>query len=444
MRIYNNPVSRLCFFITLAIVWASCSDRGGMGIFKKQSPHEAYGQKLKDAGLDGTALGRKWLLKSTEILDAPLNITIPYKETGYFAADKPGGTALRFSAARGKKILITLTKKPAANFTIYIDLYEVNDNNQLNRVASADTTGVLPGYEVKHDGKYLIRLQPELLQSGEYTLTILAGPSLNFPVSATGKPRIGSFWGDNRDDNGRRHEGIDIFAPKGTAAIAAANGTVNNVTENTLGGKVVFFRPDNADYTLYYAHLDAQLVQPGQTLTTGDTIGLVGNTGNARNTPSHLHFGIYTFGGAINPLAFVAREVTPAAPVTAGLTKLNATLRTENIVNKLYDAPTEKGTTMLNLPKNAVLTVDAATGSWYKVKLPDGLTGYISSKIVTEANTLRSITMKNTQPLFDAPDSLNAPRKKLLAAGNKVAVLGAYKNYYLVKDDGETGWVTVE
>ncbi|RYE21708.1 MAG: M23 family peptidase, partial [Sphingobacteriales bacterium] len=176
----------------------------------------------------------------------------------------------------------------------------------------------------------------------------------------------------------------------------------------------------------------------------GDTIGLVGNTGNARNTPSHLHFGIYTSGGAIDPLAFVDREITPALPVTASLTQLNATIRTDNIVNKLYDAPTEKGTTMLNLPKNAVLTVDAAAGSWYKVKLPDGLTGYISSKTITDANTLRNITLKNAQSLFDAPDSLNAPSKKTLIAGNKVAVLGTYKNYYLVKDDEETGWITVE
>ncbi|RYD93405.1 MAG: hypothetical protein EOP54_19235 [Sphingobacteriales bacterium] len=443
MRIYNNFTFRLFMLMFMAATWSACSDQGGMGIFKKQSPHEAYGQKLKDAGLDRTAMGSKWLLRSGEILNAPLNISIPYKETGYFAADKPGGTALRFDAVRGKKLSITLSKKPALNFNIYIDLFQLKDNVP-KYVASADTSGAVLEYEIKQEGKYIVRLQPELLQSGEYTLTITAGPSLGFPVSAVGKPRIGSFWGDNRDDNGRRHEGIDIFAPKGTPAIATSNGTVNNVTENTLGGKVVFFRPDNADYTLYYAHLDAQLVQSGQNLTIGDTIGLVGNTGNARNTPSHLHFGIYTMGGAINPLAFVDREISLAPAVTATLTRLNATVRTDNILNKLYDAPSEKGTTMLNLPKNAALTIDAATGAWYKVKLPDGLTGYISSKSVTEANTLRSITLKNEQPLFDAPDSLNAPRKRVLAAGNKVAVLGAYKNYYLVKDGGETGWVLVE
>ncbi|WP_158534845.1 M23 family metallopeptidase [Mucilaginibacter hurinus] len=427
--------------ITTAAIWVSCSDQGGMGIFKKQSPHEAYGQKLKDAGLDRTAIGRKWLLRSTEILIAPLNITIPYKETGYFAADKPGGTALRFEAIRGKKLNISLEKKPVQNYNVYVDLFQLKENNTLKLVASADTSGQALEYEIKQAGKYVIRLQPELLQSGEYTLTVTAGPSLGFPVSETAKPRIGSFWGDNRDDNGRKHEGIDIFAPKGTPAVAAANGTVNNVTENTLGGKVVFFRPENADYTLYYAHLDEQLVQPGQTLLKGDTVGLVGNTGNARNTPSHLHFGIYTFGGTIDPLAFVDKTIKPPPAIIASTTRLNATIRTDNITNKLYDAPTEKGATLLNLPKHAVLNVDAAAGSFYKVQLPDGLTGYISSRAVTDANILRSITLKNGQPLLNAPDSLNAPRKKTLAAGNKVAVLGAYRNYYLVKDEGETGWI---
>jgi murein DD-endopeptidase MepM/ murein hydrolase activator NlpD len=427
----------------MAILWSACSDSGTMGIFKKQSPHEAYGQKLKDAGLDRTAMGSKWLLTSGEILAKALSISIPYKETGYFAADKPGGTALRFEAKRGKKLHISLSKRPATNFSIYIDLFQLKENAEIKLIAFADTTGTSLEYEIKQDGKYLLRLQPELLQSGEYTLSITAGPSLSFPVSASGKPYIGSLYGANRDDGSRKHEGIDIFAPKRTAAIAAANGTVSNVTENELGGKVVFFRPDNADYTLYYAHLDEQLVQAGQHLLTGDTIGLTGNTGNARYTPSHLHFGIYGSGGAINPFDFVNKDIAAPAAITASLTNLNAMVRTGKVINRLYDAPNEKSLAKLNLPKNTALTIDAATAGWYKVQLPDGLTGYISSNGVDKIDALRTITLKNEQPLFDTPDSLNAPRKKVLSTGNKVSVLAAYKNYYLVSNEGETGWIEV-
>ncbi|RVT98064.1 M23 family metallopeptidase [Mucilaginibacter limnophilus] len=430
--------------LSISVLLASCSEQGGMGIFKKQSPHEAYGDKLKNAGLDRTAMGSKWFFNANDVLTKTLNITIPYRETGYFAADKPGVTALRFDAKRGRKISINLVKKPAVNFSIYVDLFELKTNNETKLLASADTTGTLLEYEIKKDGRYIIRLQPELLQSGEYTLTVSAGPSLAFPVSSSGKPYIGSIWGDARDAGIRRHEGIDIFAPKLTPALAAANGTVSNVTENALGGRVVFFHPNNADYTLYYAHLDVQSVQAGQQLRIGDTVGLVGNTGNARNTPSHLHFGIYADGGAINPLAFIEKESAQPPTLTAPLVNLNATVRTSNIINKLYDSPAEKGQTLLNLPKNAALTVEAASASFYKVKLPNGLSGYISARAVDPVSTLRTITLKSEQRLLETPDTLTAPSKKLLAAGNKVDVLAAFKNYYLVNDDGVTGWVLAE
>ncbi|MCD8740185.1 M23 family metallopeptidase [Mucilaginibacter roseus] len=441
MKINIPAIRRMAALVLMGLILNACSEKGGIGIFKKQSPHEAYGQRLKDAGLDRTAIGSKWLSVADQVISKPLDITIPYRETGYFAADKAGGTALRFTVKRGKKISIAITKKPA-NINIYADLFELN-GTETKRIAFADTTGKPLEYEIKRDGSYLLRLQPELLISGEYTLTVTDGPSLGFPVSAVGKPYIGSFWGAGRDAGSRRHEGIDIFAPKGTPAIAATSGTVNNVTNNNLGGKVVFFRPDGKDYTLYYAHLDSQLVQNGQTLIPGDTIGLVGNTGNARNTPSHLHFGIYTSGGAIDPLAFVDRKTAEPSPITAALNNLNSTVRTSNSVNRLYNAADVKSSQTLNLPKNSVLTVEAAASSWYKVRLPDGLIAYISSKSVTNAGVLRSITLKTAQPLLDAPDTANAPAKRQLAAGNKVAVLGAYKNYYLVRDGEDTGWLTV-
>ena len=72
---------------------------------------------------------------------------------------------------------------------------------------------------------------------------------------------------------------------------------------------------------LYYAHLDRQLVQPGQHVRPGDTLGLVGNTGNARTTVPHLHFGIYQSGrGAVDPWPYLHRaDPVPAAlPTAAG------------------------------------------------------------------------------------------------------------------------------
>ena len=370
----------------------SCNSIGPAGLFKKMSPHETYGNRLKTAGLQQTAMGNAWLQTADQSLGKALKISIPYKETGFFAAERVQAATYQFEAKRGEKLYISLSKNPAQNFNVFADVWQ---QSNLNRVlASADTTGKPFVLEVKQTGIYLLRLQPELLRSGEYTLTVQSGPALSFPVAESGKPNIGSFFGADRDAGIRKHEGIDIFAKKGTPALAAANG-IAQPSENKLGGKVVFLHPDDADYTLYYAHLDSQLVHNGQRVSIGDTIGLVGNTGNARTTPSHLHFGIYTNSGAVNPLTFVAPVTKKAAPVLALAKNLNATVRSESKNNKLYESPNEKSSVKEALPENTILHVDAATGNYYKVMLPDGKTGFINSKTVDEVNEpLRKFTLK--------------------------------------------------
>jgi murein DD-endopeptidase MepM/ murein hydrolase activator NlpD len=71
---------------------------------------------------------------------------------------------------------------------------------------------------------------------------------------------VGSFWGGNRDGGARRHEGIDIFAPRGTPAIAATAGYITRTGETPLGGRVVWLVDAARGDHLYYAHLDKQLV----------------------------------------------------------------------------------------------------------------------------------------------------------------------------------------
>lgn len=126
-----------------------------------------------------------------------------------------------------------------------------------------------------------------------------------FPINA--KADIGSFWGDERDGGKRRHEGIDIFARKGAAVVAIEDGVITSSEETKLGGKVLWLRPYGAWWRAYYAHLDQQLVPEGAHVKKGQLIGTVGNTGNARTTPPHLHFGIYTLTGAIDPLQYVSQ-----------------------------------------------------------------------------------------------------------------------------------------
>jgi peptidoglycan LD-endopeptidase LytH len=432
----------LSYFL-IVLVFASCTTTGPSGMFGKKSPHEVYGDKIKEAGLDQTAMGKQWFLAADQALANPLLINLPYKETGYFPAEQPKALGVRFHAKRGEKITVNLSKRPSTGFAIYLDMWQPTVSNNRTKpklLTSADTTAAILTYEVKQEGNYVVRLQPELLKGGEYTLTITSGPSLGFPIAAGVKSNIGSFWGANRDNGERKHEGIDIFAPKRSPLVAAANGVVTRVEEYGLGGKVIFLSPDNEDYSLYYAHLDKQIAHPGQRVKIGDTIGLVGNTGNAATTASHLHFGIYTYGGAIDPLPFVNRISKLPDQITAPLTYIDKLVR-NNKAAKVYSEPSTNSIQTYPIEQNTLLKVEAATANWYKVSLPDGTKGFIASSNVTAATSpIRKTNIKASQPLYDEPLA-EAAKKTMLAAGQPVSILAAYKDYYFVNNNNEVGWV---
>jgi murein DD-endopeptidase MepM/ murein hydrolase activator NlpD len=128
--------------------------------------------------------------------------------------------------------------------------------------------------------------------------------SMVFPVGSK-RSFVGSFWGADRDGGRRSHEGIDIFARRGTAVVALCDGWIVERAFTPRGGKVLWLQSANYAWTAYYAHLDQQLVREGQFVRKGQVIGTVGKTGNARTTPPHLHFGIYTENGAVNPYPYV-------------------------------------------------------------------------------------------------------------------------------------------
>lgn len=112
---------------------------------------------------------------------------------------------------------------------------------------------------------------------------------------------------------GRRHEGQDIFAAKGTPILSATNGYIYKIGENNLGGQTVSVI-SSGGRIYYYAHLDsyARGIEVGDRVTTRTVLGYVGTTGNAQGTPPHLHFGIYTLTGAINPLPLLTDRIAPS------------------------------------------------------------------------------------------------------------------------------------
>jgi peptidoglycan LD-endopeptidase LytH len=142
-----------------------------------------------------------------------------------------------------------------------------------------------------------------------------ADRQLAMPLKDVTKKQIADTWHAPRGTN-RQHEGQDIFAPKGTPIYSATSGYIYNIGENNLGGNTVSVIGAGG-VVYYYAHLDsyAPNIFRGDPVTTRTVLGYVGTTGNASGTPPHLHFGVYSTSGAINPLPLLKdRPKKTAAP----------------------------------------------------------------------------------------------------------------------------------
>ncbi|MGE8561913.1 MAG: M23 family metallopeptidase [Acinetobacter sp.] len=132
--------------------------------------------------------------------------------------------------------------------------------------------------------------------------------SLPIPVQNIKTKQLRDTWGASRS-SGRTHEGIDIMAPRGTKVLSTTEGLIADLRNNNLGGKVVWIMGPGGTWH-YYAHLDEHKrgLNVGDYVKKGDLIGYVGNTGNARHTAPHLHYGIYLDGkgrGVVNPYAYL-------------------------------------------------------------------------------------------------------------------------------------------
>ena len=116
----------------------------------------------------------------------------------------------------------------------------------------------------------------------------------NTPVHNWAAPRPG----------GRRHQGTDLFAARGTPVVAPVGGSLRHVRGNTAGN--AFYLAGDDGTTYYGAHMDSYVSSPGR-VSAGTVIGRVGSTGNAAGLSPHLHFEVHPNGGAaVDPWPLVS------------------------------------------------------------------------------------------------------------------------------------------
>lgn len=143
-------------------------------------------------------------------------------------------------------------------------------------------------------------------------------PNVDFIWPVNG--RISSIFGLRRffnDQERRPHSGLDIAADEGTAVKATASGTVIDSGDFFFSGNMVYLDHGQGIISLY-AHLSAITVKTGDTVTQGDIIGKVGQTG--RVTGPHLHFAVISNQTLIDPIYMLPEGGNTASNATPGAT----------------------------------------------------------------------------------------------------------------------------
>lgn len=382
---------------------------------------------------------KTWLNAADPEAHDSVIVTLPFQETGYFASSEPQARFYRFEVKAGQVLTLTSVIKSRDHARVFADLFFLEEGHWKSK-EHADTSMTLT-YEFADTGSCLVRLQPELLASAFYSITLSVTPVLLNPVKGANNKSIGSFYGDPRDGGKRKHEGIDIFAPKGTPVVAPTAGVITRVANGGLGGKTVWMRDLRRGHSYYFAHLDSQWVKSGMMVKQGDVLGTVGNTGNAATTPAHLHFGVYQY-SSVDPIAYIRtmeRLVNELAPDTLFQ---SVVFKVKNKQASLYAGPSEKLPHYETVLKDHYLKVIAQSKDWYRIVTAAGREGFIEKKNVLAATSGNKIQLKKSGMLLSEAHEHAVPITVLLP--QQIESLAIHKGFrYIKTSEGLTGWISI-
>ncbi len=414
--------------------------------YKPTDAHDAYRHALVAAGLGDTALGRDWLEASKKALVAPVKTDLPFAEVFYADPSEAFAVAYGFEVKRGQRVEIEVASSGEKTGRIFIDLFRVEGGSpeQWIHAASADESENRLEFEPRRDAEYIVRLQPELLRGGQIGVTIRKVASLGFPVAGKDSRAIQSGFGASRDGGRRVHHGVDIFARRHTPVLAPSDALVQRVGDGGIGGNTIWLYDSKRRLYLYFAHLQTQDVEPYTNVKAGQQIGTVGNTGNARTTPPHLHFGVYMRSvGAVDPYHFINEIEVETRAVSADLQILGRWGRAKDGDVPLKTSWVSRSETVVSIDSHSAMKILAAAGGAYRVLLPDGISGYVSARDVEPAADFpESRWTSHSLTVMEGP-SLNAAAMDVLVPGEEYHVLGKYEDSFLVQTlGGRIGWVS--
>ncbi|MEB2779963.1 peptidoglycan DD-metalloendopeptidase family protein [Algoriphagus sp. C2-6-M1] len=333
---------------------------------------------LESSGISSNKIVVEWLNSANEaILNAP-QLEIPIAIQGSFKSKSINAEAWKIQLEQGASVNIMVHWQASDSSKLFVDLLAGPDWKEMKSFAAQNDSVKV---EANQTGDYLLRIQPELFGEGNFQVRINGTATYAvFPVQGENSRAIQSVWGDVRDGGRRSHEGVDIFAARGTPVLAPVSGVVTAVRDRGLGGKQVWMRDSERNWNLYFAHLDSQLVRNLQRVNPGDTLGLVGNTGNARTTAPHLHFGIYK-SGAINPFPAIKNdfELAPELPDE----QLPSVMKVNVSQANLRNGPTTQSDVVSKLMVNIPVLIKATTLDWVQIETIDGTIGFLYKNLLS-------------------------------------------------------------
>ena len=155
---------------------------------------------------------------------------------------------------------------------------------------------------------------------------LLAARPLMVPVQGIAPQALADTYTQARGTS-RKHEAMDIMAPRGTPVVAVDDGKLVKLFRSVPGGLTVYQFDPSGQLAYYYAHLDryADGLKEGTVLKRGQVIGYVGVTGNAAPDGPHLHFAVFRLGPEklwwkgepVNPYAALRQAVPAPGPAVA-------------------------------------------------------------------------------------------------------------------------------